>query len=116
MVKITVSVSYRTILNIQVNENVMPQACLYLFVISAHMNISIRTYVIKYMFKIYYTFSVKGNKYKVTSSVVSKMQETAQNAGAKYLPPEFVSKYLPPDYHDGLGIHSHGASISMGNR
>lgn len=82
MVKITVSVSYRTIPNIQVNENVIPQADLYTFVISAQMNIYVTTYVniyytfILYMFNIYYIFSVKGNTYKVTSSVVSKMQET----------------------------------------
>lgn len=76
MVKFTVSVSYRTIPNIQVNENVIPQADLYIFVVSAQMNISVTIYAIKYMFKIHYTFSVKGNKYKVTSSVVSKMQET----------------------------------------
>lgn len=55
--------------------SVMTQAYLYLFVVSIHTSISVTTYVIQYIFKIYYTFNVKRRKYKVTRRVSSRMQE-----------------------------------------
>lgn len=73
--KITVSVSYKSILNLQPNDKYIPQKRydpnISLFIcVSAHMSICD---IIQHVFKTYYTFSV--NQYMVTRSVVSRMWE-----------------------------------------
>lgn len=66
------------------------------------------------MFKLNYTFGVKGNKHKVTSSLVSRMQEELMYPRRrKGLSASCISSM---SFCHGLSIHCHGAYISIGKQ